>query len=148
MEINNLKQALAEQRRLAKELPTRWGKAFMKAPDIECANLLAGIMQFEADLFKCDCDDKFAHNCRCAAEANLLDYDYTFFDFWQDIDNLSNQRELSRSKAVRHIRFRMRLLRSWYLLPLLKRRYRRALERRWGRKIDHSEMDQVVMDHL
>ena len=147
MKMVQIKQTLAEQKRLArKELPARWAKAFMKAPDFESANLIAGIVQFEAGRYKFDCD--CSGKCYCDADACLIDYDYTFYEFWQDIVTLSNQRERSRPKAVSYIRFRMKQLRSWYQLPLLKRRYRGILERRWGRKIDHSELDQVVMNHL
>ena len=135
-------------RRATKELSPRWGKAFIKAPDIQCATLIVGIAKFEMGCFTCVNSPVDHVYCTCAYEHNLIDYDYTFLDFWQDISRLSKQRDALKPQIVKHIRLRMRRLRTWYLLPVLKQKYRRVYKRNMGHEIEDSSLDQLVKYHV
>ena len=147
MEIKTIKLTLAEQAcPTRKKLPACWAKAFRKAPDIQCAVLTAAITQFEMGYFRCLCINEGHGYCLCRYDACLIEYGYTFLEFWHDNVNLLNQRDAFSPKAVRHIRFRMKQLRSWYLLPLLKRRYRRIYKRSLGHEIDDGYLDRLVRD--
>ena len=136
MEIKKIKRQLTEQERLAKKnLPARCAKAFMKAPDTQCAMLIAGIALLEMGYFKHHCNYEPHYNCLCDSGDGFVDYDYTFSEFWHRNVELFNVVDELSPKAVRHIRFRMKRLRSWYLRPHLKRRYRRTYKRCLGNEI-------------